>query len=127
MNRLGKLLLVFGLILHQQVVAQTADIPRLKRIMLQKQQGKDFIKDTSYIDILDSLAFAYFRVSADSLFFYSEKALKYAQQAGYGKGTSVSLRLKGNGYSLLGDYTKMLACYQQALTIAEKIHDTTCI
>jgi len=129
MNRLVKvsLFLVFGLILQQQGTAQTADIPRLKRLLLQKQQEKDFSKDTSYIDILDRLAFAYFRVSADSLFFYSEKALKYAQQAGYDKGASVSLRLKGNGYTLLGDYSKMLACYQQALTIAEKIHDTTCI
>jgi len=129
MNRLTKLLLLllFGLILQQQADAQSADIHRLKQVMLQKQQGKDFIKDTSYIDILDSLAFAYFRVSADSLFFYSEKALQYAQQAGYGKGISVSIRQKGNGYSLLGDYTKMLACYQQALTIAEKINDTSCI
>jgi signal transduction histidine kinase len=129
MNRLGKLLslLIFVLILQQPAGAQTADIPRLKRILLQKQHEKDLTKDPSYIDILDSLAFAYFRVSADSLFFYSEKALQLAQQAGYGKGVSVSLRIKGNGYSLLGDYTKMLDYYQQSLTIAEKINDSVCI
>ena len=121
------LLLFFGLILQQQVAAQSADINRLKRIMLQKQQEKDFLKDTSYIDILDSLAFAFYRISADSLFFYSEKALKYAQQAGYDKGASVSLRLEGNGYFLRGDFSKMLACYQQSLTIAEKINDPLCI
>ena len=129
MNRTVKLsvLLVVGCLLQQQAGAQTADIPRLKRILLQKQQEKDFTKDTSYIDVLDSLAYAFNRVSADSLFFYSEKALQYAKQAGYPKGVAVSLRQQGNGYALRGDLTKMLAFFQQSLTIAEKIHDTLCI
>jgi signal transduction histidine kinase len=91
------------------------------------QQQKDFGKNTAYIDILDSLAFAYYRISADSLFFYSEKALAYARQAGYGKGISASLRIQGNGYGLTGNFVKMLASYQQALTIAEKINDPICI
>jgi len=95
--------------------------------MLQMQAKPSFSKNPAYIDVLDSLAFAYYRISADSLLFYSEKALTYAQQAGYGRGISASLRLKGNGYSLAGNYAKALANYQQALTIAEKINDSICI
>lgn len=115
------------LIVQLQARAQSADIPRLRHSMLQLQAKKDFLKNPAYIDVLDSLAFAYYRISADSLFFYSEKALTYAQQAGYGKGASVSLRIRGNGYGLRGNFAKMLDSYQQALTIAEKIHDSISI
>jgi len=124
--RTGSVLLVI-LIAQLQTHAQPADIPRLKHKMLQMQEKKSFSKNPAYIDVLDSLAFAYYRISADSLFFYSEKALTYAQQAGYGRGISASLRIKGNGYSLTGNYAKVLASYQQALTIAEKINDSICI
>ncbi|OQP56912.1 hypothetical protein A3860_10055 [Niastella vici] len=117
------LALIFSLLLKQQLHAQSADIPHLRRIMLQMQANKNFAKDTAYIDILDSLAFAYYRINADSVFLYSNKALAYAEQMGYGKGASASLRLKGNAYLLIGDYASMLSCYQQALTIAEKIND----
>lgn len=115
------------LFVHWQAHSQSADIPRLKHALLQMEEKKGFSKDTAYIDILDSLAFAYYRISADSLFYYSEKALACAQQAGYGKGASVSLRIIGNGYGLTGNYVKLLASYQQALTIAEKINNPICI
>jgi len=89
--------------------------------MLEKQAKAFYTRDTSYIDVLDSLAYGYYRISADSLFLYSKKALAYAKEAGYAKGESVSLRVMGNGYGLNGDYTNMFSCYQQALAIAEKI------
>jgi two-component system sensor histidine kinase/response regulator len=129
MNILVKkgIIIVSMLVLQWRAHAQPADIPRLKHTMLQLQERKDFLRDTAYIDILDSLAYAFYRISADSLFFYSNKALACAQQAGYGKGVSVSLRLQGNGYSLAGDYVKMLSSFQQALAIAEKINDPICI
>jgi len=125
MNMLAKSgsILICMLIVQWQARAQSANIPQLKHTMLQLQGKKDFFRDTAYIDILDSLAFAYYRISADSLFFYGEKALAYAQQAGYGKGASESLRIIGNGYGLTGNFEKRLASYQQALTIAEKIND----
>ena len=89
--------------------------------MLEKEAKGSYTRDTSYIDILDSLAYGYYRISADSLFLYSKKALAYAKEAGYAKGESVSLRVIGNGYGLNGDRTNMLSCYQQSLAIAEKI------
>ncbi|GGA97664.1 sensor histidine kinase [Puia dinghuensis] len=100
---------------------------RLQQVIHEKQGRKDFQKDTSYIDVLDSLAYAYYRISADSILFYSNKALGYSKAIGYGKGESVSLRQMGNAYKLIGNYGNMLSSYRQSLSVAEKIGDSTCI
>jgi two-component system, sensor histidine kinase and response regulator len=47
-----------------------------------------------------------------------------ATQLGYVRGQSVSLRHKGNAYFELGNYSKMLQYYQDALRVAEKAHDS---
>jgi len=129
MNSLSKLicLLLFALARYGESDAQPSDLSRLRHIMLEKQAKNSFTRDTSYINILDSLAYGYYRISADSVFLYSKKALAYAKEAGYGKGESVSLRVMGNGYGLTGDYANMLSCYQQAMAIAEKINNLPCI
>jgi len=129
MNRFGKVagLLIFTLIVCRESSAQPSNILRLQRMMQERQAKKDFQRDTSYIDAMDSLAFAYYRINADSVFFYSNQALTYSKRAGYGQGESVSLRQLGNGYKLAGDYANMLSCYRQALAVAEKINNPTCI
>ncbi|WP_414709928.1 tetratricopeptide repeat protein [Puia sp.] len=43
---------------------------------------------------------------------------------GYARGQSISLRQKGNAYYELGDYSKMLLHYQDALRVAEKANDS---
>jgi two-component system, sensor histidine kinase and response regulator len=123
MNRWSRTItiLFFALALLQGAEAQPSDISRLRHIMLEKEAKGSYTRDTSYIDILDSLAYGYYRISADSLFLYSKKALAYAREAGYARGESTSLRIMGNWYSLKSDYANMLSCYQQALTIAERI------
>jgi two-component system sensor histidine kinase/response regulator len=125
MNVLSKIsiFLFLALTLYRESSAQPSDIPRLRHLLLEKQSKKSFTKDTAYIDVLDSLAYGYYRISADSVFFYAKTAAAYAKEAGYGKGESVSLRLMGNGYGLTGDYANMLSCYQQALAIGEKINN----
>jgi len=124
MNVVSKIvkLVFWALTVYQVSSAQPCDISRLRHVMLEKQSITFFTSDTAYIDVLDSLAYGYYRISADSVFLYAKKALDYAKKAGYGKGESVSLRLMGNGYGLTGDYADMLSCYQQALAIAEKIN-----
>jgi len=107
--------------MHSACYAQPADRQRLQATLLEKQAKKDFFKDTSYIDALNELAHFNYRISADSLFRYANKALDYAKKAGYRRGESNALRQLANGYRLTGDYTNMLSFYQQALTIAEKI------
>lgn len=129
MSRMGRtaVLLVFALGINRESGAQPADMFRLQRVIHEKQGKKDFQKDTSYIDVLDSLAFAYYRISADSILFYSNKALGFSKAVGYGKGESVSLRQMGNAYKLVGDYGNMLSCYRQSLAVAEKNNNLTCI
>lgn len=115
------MLFFFSVMILQGLDAQPSDIARLRHVMLEKEAKGSYTRDTSYIDILDSLAYGYYRISADSLFLYSKKALAYAKEARYARGESVSLRVIGNGFGLIGDRTNMLSCYQQSLAIAEKI------
>lgn len=117
-------ILVIALQSYLPCQAQSANIPRLRSKILARQQHPGYLKDTAYVDLLDSLAFSYFNISVDSLVFYSDKALAIATQIGYAKGQSVSLRQKGNGWFELGNYSKMLQYYQDALRVAEKANDS---
>jgi signal transduction histidine kinase len=117
-------ILVIALQPYQPCQAQSANIPRLRSKILARQQQPGYLKDTAYVDLLDSLAFAYFRISVDSLSFYNDKALAISTQIGYARGQSISLRQKGNAYFELGDYSKMLLYYQDALRVAEKENDS---
>jgi len=117
-------ILVIALQPYQPCQGQPANIPRLRSKILARQQQPGYLKDTAYVDLLDSLAFAYFRISVDSLIFYNDKALAIATQIGYARGQSISLRQKGNAYFELGDYSKMLLYYQDALRVAEKENDS---
>jgi len=124
-----KTVVVIGILLialqpYQHCEAQSAIIPRLRSKILARQQQPGYLRDTAYIILLDSLAFSYFRISVDSLIFYSDKAMALATQIGYVRGQSISLRHKGNAYFELGDYPKMLQYYQDALRMAEKANDS---
>src|SRR5215213_295700 len=106
---MNKIVVVIGILLialqpYQPCRAQSADISGLRSKILARQQQPGYLKDTAYVDLLDSLAFAYFFISVDSLVFYSDKALAFATQMGYARGQSVSLRQKGNACFELGDY-----------------------
>jgi len=103
-----------------EACAQPSDIVRLQQSIREKEGKPNFTADTAYIDALDSLAFGYYRISPDSLFLYSRKALEYSKKAGYGRGESNSLRILGNGYRLIGDWVNMVSYYHEALVTAEK-------
>jgi len=106
-----------------EACAQPSDIVRLQQSVREKEAKPNFPADTAYIDVLDSLAFGYYRISPDSLFLYSKKALEYSKKAGYGRGEANSLRILGNGYRLIGDWVNMIFYYHEALVSAEKMGD----
>lgn len=83
--------------------------------------------DTAYVDTLNRLAHAYYGNNADSAFFYGRQALEYAGKTGDRRGESVSWRMLGNTYEMVGDYLNMLTAYQHSLDIAGKIADPTLI
>jgi len=111
----------------RKAAAQSSEISRLQRLIHSKEAQGGSPKDSSYIDLLNAQAHAYYGINPDSVFYYAGKAQEYSESIGYGKGESVSWRMKGNGYELIGDYTKMLACYHQALTIASRIGNSSLI
>jgi two-component system sensor histidine kinase/response regulator len=115
------------LLIPRETIAQSAEIARLRSLAL-KELGKKYpAPDTAAINNLNLLAHAFYGINADSAIFYSRKALQYSEQIHYAKGQSESWRLTGNAYKLTGDYTNMLSCYYQSLTIAEKISDPTLV
>jgi two-component system, sensor histidine kinase and response regulator len=115
------------LLIPGETIAQSAEIVRLRSLVLKELGKKDPAPDTAAINNLNLLAHAFYGINADSAIFYSRKALQYSEQTHYVKGQSESWRLTGNAYKLTGDYTNMLSCYYQSLTIAEKISDPTLV
>jgi two-component system, sensor histidine kinase and response regulator len=115
------------LLIPRETIAQSAEIARLRSLVLKELGKKDPAPDTAAINNLNLLAHAFYGINADSAIFYSRKALQYSEQTHYAKGQSESWRLTGNAYKLTGDYTNMLSCYYQSLTIAEKISDPTLV
>jgi two-component system sensor histidine kinase/response regulator len=107
--------------------AQLKETERLRTTIRRLDQGRDPAPDTAYADTLDLLARAYYGIDADSAFLFGRKALEFAGRTGYRKGEAESWRMLGNTYEMVGDYVNMLSCYQQSLTIAEQIGNTTLI
>jgi len=115
------------LFIPRETVAQSLEIARLRGLVLNELEKKDRTPDTATVNNLNLLAHAFYGINADSALFYSKKALQYSESTHYVRGQSESWRLTGNAYQLTGDYTNMLSCYYQALTIAERISDPTLI
>lgn len=103
--------------------AQPAEIGSLRAKISKQQKQPGFEQDTAYINSISRLAYLYYALDADSLFFYAHKSFTLAQKINYQKGIAESLRQIGNGYMLTGDFNQSLLYYQQSLTAAEKIND----
>jgi two-component system sensor histidine kinase/response regulator len=114
------LLLLMGI---HKPLAQSAELENYRPLLAEKQKTKGFERDTGYIHLLIRFANAFYSVNADSLLFYAQKAYGYAEAVHYKPGLTRCLTSKGNYYSLMGDYPQMLSCYQQALSLAEKMND----
>jgi hypothetical protein len=107
------------LAIFHDVSAQSDEIHQLRASVGILTTRPEFTRDTSYIDILDRLAYVFYGVRSDSAFFYGRLALEYSDRAGYVKGQAESWRILGNTYEMTGDYGNILAAYHQSLDIAE--------
>jgi tetratricopeptide (TPR) repeat protein len=115
------------LLIPGETIAQSLEIARLRGLVLNELGKNSGTPDTGTINKLNLLAHTFYGINTDSAFFYGKKALEYSEKTRYARGQSESWRLIGNEYKLIGDYTNMLSCYYQALTIAERISDPTLI
>lgn len=114
-------------LLSGRATAQSTEIARLRQAIGNMTGRNGFAPDTAYVDTLNLLSHAFYGINADSAFFYCRQALEYALRIGYTRGESVSWRMRGNTYELIGDYANMLSSYQHSLDIAERIGDARLI
>ncbi len=90
---------------------------------LKKQ--KDFtVKDTSYIELLNSLGNRLRYYKADSLLLLSQQALKHSRVIKYKKTECQSLILLGDYYSDRGKHSQAVNYYKSALSISSKIKNS---
>lgn len=110
-------------LLCASAATQPAEIGSLRAKISKQQQQPHFEQDTAYINSIAKLAYLYYALDADSLFFYAHKSFTLSQKINYQKGIAESLRQIGNGYMLTGDFNQSLLYYQQSLTAAQNIND----
>lgn len=99
--------------------AQSGDIDSL-----QERLRKHPAEDTTKVDLMASLAWAYQHNSADSIVIWANKGIVLAEKIGYDAGKADCLRQLGIANFLMANYNKALSIYDEALQIYKKIgHD----
>jgi signal transduction histidine kinase len=82
-------ILFFGF--YFTVFAQQVKIDSLSKVISQFQRTQKFEKDTSYINILNDLAFLYNKQNFDSMLIYANKAILLSEKISYSKGIARGL------------------------------------
>jgi len=79
--------------------------------------------DSSTVDLLNKLAYAYYRVDADSTLYFAQESQALSNKINYLKGEGEAIRLLAIGYWVEGEYLKTIQLSQQAIQIFEKVKD----
>ena len=113
-----KLLLIF--ILAPGINYTNAQTGNRDSIIQLLQNDKE---DTSRVLHLANLSFEYLESKPDTTLVLALQALDLANRIGFEKGKAISLNRIGNAYGSMGNYSKGLEVYLQALHINEKINN----
>jgi len=108
-------------LIGETAAAQPAMVRKLRDMVKDGPVSQGGRPDTAYVNRLNLLARCYYGVNADSAFFYSRKALQYADSAGCARSRAESWRMIGNTYEMIGNYPEMLSAYRQSRLIADSI------
>ena len=100
-------------------------------LQAQQQSRLDSIKklleatgeDTHRVDLLASLAFAYYLYKPDSALYLAQEGYELAQKLGYTKGEALHLNRIANAYTTLGDYPNAIQLFLKAQKISEQTGD----
>ncbi len=79
------------------------------------------VTDTTYINVLNKLGAEFTYHTSDSLELLTKQALKYSKEANYKVGESESLMNMGIYHSNMGESSRAIAHYKEALKIAKDI------
>lgn len=76
------------------------------------------------VDLFNEVAYAYRRLSPDSVLLYADQAIALAQKIGYKEGLPFAYKNKGIGFYKLGIATDtVIYYYQKAIDYAEEVND----
>lgn len=106
--------LIFLIVYGSTVMAQTANIDSLQRLLQSEKQ------DSNRVTLLWKLAEQYQFFKPDTTLQLAQQALLLAQHIKYKEGESRSLAVMATGQYLLGNYSAALNNYMQKLQLEEK-------
>ncbi|MER3373819.1 MAG: tetratricopeptide repeat-containing sensor histidine kinase [Allomuricauda sp.] len=122
---LGKIVLflcIFSIFnpIHAQLTKKDSLSYKLKRL---ESTNRFNPKDTTHINLLVDLAFAYQYIDNDSLRSIAERVLEFSDAIDYTKGEVKAMSALGNYYYNAGDRKKSMPIFEKALALAMEIDD----
>ncbi|MBS9462119.1 tetratricopeptide repeat-containing sensor histidine kinase [Flagellimonas sp. 389] len=103
--------------LQSQKIKRDSIVYKLNRLQSSKQFNP---QDTTYINLLSSLASTYRFINKDSLYVISKRVLKLSKDVNYTNGKIKALEAIGDFFSDEGNHKKSMAYFKKALHLARK-------
>ncbi len=82
------------------------------------------VSDTQKIDLFNQLSRIYWQKSFDTSLIYANHALRGAEELGDQQRIATSLKMVGNAFYLLGNYTESMELYFSSLKLFEELEDS---
>ncbi len=119
------LCLLFTIWLSNSCFAQQKITDSLKREINNIKNTKGFTnKDTTYINLINNLAYKLTYYNIDSVLYLSNEALKISSSINYKKGKSKAILNIGTYYYIKSEYQNSLIELKKALDISKEINET---
>ncbi|WP_430907572.1 tetratricopeptide repeat-containing sensor histidine kinase [Maribacter sp. 2-571] len=123
--RMRALMLFFCCIFSLTLFSQQKERDSLEALVKQKQREKGFsVKDSTYIDLLNKLAYSQRFYKPERLLIISKEAKVYSASAAYDEGKTEALINLGYYYSDKGKFKAAISKFKAALDIAKSINDS---
>lgn len=100
---------------------QTGSPRLLKEKQKRLERGQNYLRDTSYLNVVNQIAFLYADSYPDSALTMSRINTLNCERASYKKGEADASKITGNAYRTKGDYVNALIWYKKSYDLAEKI------
>lgn len=118
-NHIGLLLVFFYCMIDIDIFAQKVKVDSL--VVLLKQSHK--LADSSYVNLLNNLAWAYRLYKPDSSLHYATLAYELAEKIRHAEGRAKALGTLGAASRIIGNYDKALSYYLRSLHIRDSLND----
>ncbi len=115
-------LLLFTILYTIQVRSQQQEIDSLRKVYAKLQKRNSQQADTSFINLINELAYKYHRINPDSTLFFALQAKELSDRVDFNSGSAEALRCIGLYNWVKSNYPDALKYFRQSLTIAEKFN-----